>query len=162
MRMIAPATLCVCMTFLFTGCDDGGELSESRNNGAAKGKGNIANKHAVSAWNGTFAQSKDYFIENRDGNATVLRVRDGNETFTGKVTMHGPNGEQRVFRYREGRKHGLCIIRDKAGARTETNYLHGIEHGLHVQFGRDGKERFRWRYENGRRIVNHFVKSTIS
>ena len=127
-----------CMGLLFSGCDEGVEEGSPRNNQAAND------------WNGTLAEKEEIFIENVEGNVTVLRIRDGNKPFTGKVTIHGSNGEQRVFRYREGKKHGLCTIRDTAGARTETNYLHGVEHGLHVQFGRDGKERFRWRYVNGK------------
>ena len=140
MHLIFSVTLLICMALLFSGCDEGVEEGEAPNNQPAND------------WNGTFAQSKEFFIENVEGNATVLRVRDGNIPFTGRVTTHWPNGKQHVYRYREGKKHGLCTLRDKAGARTETNYLHGVEHGLHVQFGRDGKKRFEWRYVNGRLI----------
>ena len=101
-------------------------------------------------WNGTFSERDTTFTEVVEDRLAVLRWRENNETFSGKLTSHGVAGERRVFRYLDGKKHGLCIMVDQAGARTETNYREGLEHGSHVMFGRDGKERFRWRYDNGK------------
>ena len=120
--------------------------------GNEEGGEDLDPKELSSDWNGTFGQRESIFFESLEGNLKALYFRQSKESFSGKLTSHGPDGELHVFRYRNGLKHGLCIIVDKAGARTETNYLEGLEHGLHVMFGRGGVERFRWRYENGKMI----------
>ncbi|MFP6855174.1 MAG: hypothetical protein VB980_05265 [Opitutales bacterium] len=120
--------------------------------GNEEGGEELEQKELSSDWNGTFAQRESIFFESLEGNSKGLYFRESKEPFSGKITSHGSDGELHVFRYRNGLKHGLCIIVDKAGARTETNYHDGVEHGLHVMFGRDGVERFRWRYENGKMI----------
>jgi len=104
-------------------------------------------------WNGTFTEREAFFVEVLEDNLRVVRYRENNETFSGKITSHGFGEEKRIYRYRDGKKHGLCIEVDEAGGRVETSYRHGLEHGLQVIFGRkDGKERFRWRYENGKKV----------
>ena len=122
------------LALLFAGC---GEDAEQGGGSLESGKTN------KNYWEGTFAEREATFLEGLDGNVTVLRFRDGVEVFSGTLTSHGPEGEQRGFRYKEGKKHGLCIIRDQKGGRTETNYLHGVQHGLQVLFSRNGEERFR-------------------
>ena len=131
------------LALLFAGC---GEDAEKGGGSPESGKTN------KNYWEGTFAEREATFLENLDGNVTVLRFRDGVEVFSGTLTSHGPEGEQRVFRYKEGKKHGLCVMRDKSGGRTEANYRDGVVHGTFVIFGRDGAERFRWRYDDGRKI----------
>ena len=103
-------------------------------------------------WEGTFAEVESTFVDVVDGNLTVLRLRDSMQAFSGTLSSQGPDGEQNVFRYKEGKRHGLCVMRDKSGGRTEANYRDGALHGNFVIFGRDGSERFRWRYDNGSKI----------
>mgnify|MGYP000072955152 FL=1 len=103
-------------------------------------------------WNGTFAERAAIFVETVEDNMTIVRFRENKETFTGKMTAHGFGLEKKIYRYRNGKKHGLGIEVDKAGGRVETNYRDGVEHGLQVMFSRTGMERFRWRYDNGKKI----------
>ncbi len=132
------------LALFLAGCgEEGGQVEDSD-------PSRMDSAHSV--WEGTFADYETTFAETVEGNATILCFRENNEPFTGTMTSHGPEGEHRVFRYREGKKHGLCIIRDKLGGRTETNYRDDVEHGLHAMFGRDGTQRFRWRYENGKKV----------
>ena len=131
------------LAFLFAGCGEDAEKG-----GGPPESGNTNQCY----WEGTFAESGATFLEGLDGNVTVLRFRDGMEAFSGTLTSHGSEGEQRVFRYKEGKQHGLCVMRDKSGGRTEANYRDGVVHGTFVIFGRDGTERWRWRYENGKKL----------
>ena len=105
-------------------------------------------------WEGTFAEVESTFVDIPDGNGTVLRLRDSMQAFSGTLSSLGPDGEQNVFRYKEGKRHGLCVMQDKSGGRTEANYRDGVLHGNFAIFGRDGSERFRWRYDSGRKIRN--------
>ena len=137
-----PFSMVLFLAFVLGGCGDGEEQGDDP-----------ARRESVQrTWEGTFADRKTTFMEMVEANATIVRFRENKEPFTGTMISHGPEGESRVFRYREGKKHGLCVIRDKSGGRTETNYRDGVEHGLHAMFGRDGTERFRWRYENGKKV----------
>ena len=134
-----------CCALLFAaGCGDGGDQ--------ANDKSSMEEEMAKFHWEGTFAEREAAFMETFDGNSTILLLRDSLAPFTGSITSHGLEGELRVFRYKEGRRHGLCVLRDKSGGRTEANYWEGVEHGSFVIFGRNGGERFRWRYENGRKV----------
>jgi len=127
----------------FAGCGgDGGHDGESPESGES------SNDY----WEGTFAEVESTFLDIPDGNVTVLRSRDSMQPFSGTLSSQGPDGEQNVFRYKEGKRHGLCVMRDKSGGRTEANYRDGALHGNFVIFGRDGSERFRWRYDNGSKI----------
>ncbi|MBG30377.1 MAG: hypothetical protein CMI31_10315 [Opitutae bacterium] len=130
--------------FFSVGC--GGDENTG---GAQPESGKISNNY----WEGTFAELDSTFVDDvSDGNVTVLRLRDSMQAFSGTLSSQGPDGEQNVFRYKEGKAHGLCVMRDKSGGRTEANYRDGVLHGNFVIFGRDGSERFRWRYDNGRKI----------
>ena len=137
-----PIFVALLFAFALGGCGDEEEQ------GAVPVRGESLQR----AWAGTFAEREATFVEVTDGNVTIVRFRENNKLFTGMMTSHGPEGEQRISRFREGKKNGLCVIRDKSGGRTESNYRDGLEHGVFVIFGRDGVERFRWRYENGKKI----------
>lgn len=141
MNLFLPNALLLSLVVLYSGCSELDEGSEKP-----------LRQQLKTDWNGTVAQRETIFFEGREGKVVLLRYRSNEEPFTGKITAHGPEGEERVFRYRAGKKHGLCIIKDRSGGRTETNYLDGLEHGLHIMFGRHGNERFRWRYENGKKV----------
>ena len=141
MNTLLPKALFLSVLTLYGGCSESDDGSEKP-----------VQQQLKTQWNGTVAQRESTFFKSREGGVELLLYRATEEPFTGKTTTHGPEGEERVFRYRQGKKHGLCIIKDKSGGRTETNYRDGIEHGMHIMFGRNGNERFRWRYENGEKV----------
>ena len=137
-----PSAMALLFAFFLGGCGDEEEQVEVP----------LQRESLQRTWEGTFAEREATFVEVLEGNVTTVRFRENKAPFAGTMTSHGPDGEDRISRFREGKKHGLCVIRDKNGGRTETNYRDGLEHGLLVIFGRDGSERFRWRYDNGRKI----------
>ena len=103
-------------------------------------------------WRGGSEAFAETFELRPDMDVRRLYAKGGREPFSGKVERRQANGERWEENYRDGLKEGVEIKYSADGARTEASYLKGALHGPMVMYDRQGRERIRMHYEEGRMV----------
>lgn len=125
---------------LAAGCGDGGESGEDAP-GIPSGE-----------WKGGSGAFAETFEVRRENGVGKLYAKGGKKPFTGKVERRQANGERWEENYRDGLKDGPGVKYAADGARTEATYSNGVLHGPMILYDRQGRERSRWNYVEGRLV----------